>query len=324
MNLLHRAAVVMLTGVTALIASPVSAQQQQPPAPVVSPNKVLREPVAPELPPTRPIEVEQSAVAPTPLLERIPDPGTDLSLPDNVAPLAPQEATASPREETVSPPVVAPDTPSAFRSSAEGFPRVRCRACELDPPRGGRCCPRCGCSTPSRWETVTKPRLQATHWGYCDQFCELPFGSSVTHAMGMMVHNGIQQQMVLHSYDFMPLEQSKTPQLSARGQQHLSKLSILLQQGYGPLMIEHVHPAVDAARRQAVMNTLSANGVPVEPFQVLIRARPKHLSGVEGLQLYQKLLQFNQSGGSSGSGGAGAGGAGSNVGTGSSPTQGSR
>jgi hypothetical protein len=124
------------------------------------------------------------------------------------------------------------------------------------------------------WNTVAKPKLQYSHWGYCDQFCERPFGVAVTGHFQRQVINGLGQQMMLYEYDFLDVD---ADELNSRGRYQLEKIAQRYQHGIGPIQIasSEDNPRLDVARRQAVARELHRLGMTVGPDQVFTRRQPR-------------------------------------------------
>lgn len=177
----------------------------------------------------------------------------------------------------------------------------------------GRAC-RNGCRPSSmmssHWHQVTKPHLQRSHWGYCDLFCERPFGTLVRAHMNTQVLNGLADQMFLYAYDFFDESEGNAAHLKPRGDYQLEKVAHLLKFNLGPIIIEQTagNPELDEQRRQHVLEQLERLNVPFVPEQVVIGRAPRPmLSGVEALMIQgnnENLI--NSRGGSGGTGSSGS------------------
>jgi len=137
------------------------------------------------------------------------------------------------------------------------------------------------------WNTVAKPKLQDSHWGYCDQFCERPFGVAVTGHFQRQIINGLGQQMLLYEYDF---QDTTLETLSLRGRYQLEKIAQRSQQGLGPIVIASagINEQLDMARRQSVELELRKLGIHVAEGQVVVRRQPRSTVNAYESQLIQR------------------------------------
>lgn len=160
----------------------------------------------------------------------------------------------------------------------------------------------------SRWNMITKPRLQESHWGYCDQFCRRPFGQAVAGHFHHQIVNGLAQQMMLFEYDFLETAGRPSEQLNDRGLYQLEKIAQRYQQGLGPIVIATSGTrGLDQARKQWVEGELKKLGVSFAPEHVLVRPAPRATLNASDLQNSQRLRDRLMSGGGALSGGIDAG-----------------
>jgi len=141
------------------------------------------------------------------------------------------------------------------------------------------------------WNTVAKPKLQYSHWGYCDQFCERPHGVAFQGHFQRQIVNGLNQQMLLYEYDFLDVD---ADELNPRGRYQLEKIAQRYHHGLGPISIAsaELNPQLDAARRQAVARELNRMGLAVGPDQVFVRRQPQStLNAAESLSIQRNREQ---------------------------------
>jgi hypothetical protein len=117
------------------------------------------------------------------------------------------------------------------------------------------------------------------------------------------VTNGEAARMVLYHYDFV----EGSDQLKPRGKYQLAKITALLPLNFNPLIIEASPeaPALDEARRVAVVRELAVGPFPVPAERVVI-GRPLSipLEGADAERIYRNLLLNTESGGVRGTGGS--------------------
>jgi hypothetical protein len=150
------------------------------------------------------------------------------------------------------------------------------------------------------WVYQAKPQLQEDYWGYPEEFCEKPFGASLRAHMQIQIVHGMMSQLALYRYDFYQGILDDPFKLNQHGRKRLQKTTEMLQRNVYPLVIEQTpgNPALDAARREYVLNLLAESDFPV-PEEWVVIGEPKSLgfSGEEALLTYQKLLRQTQFGG---------------------------
>ncbi len=145
--------------------------------------------------------------------------------------------------------------PEAAAVSAEFGPEALPAACP------GQCRPR-----PSWfgwWSNRLKPSLQYSHWGYCDQFEETPFGAQVRAHQRAQICSGWAARLWLYRYDFC----DDGAGLNAAGHQRLTELAREFPVwSHHALAIESTSgkPQLDAARREHVARLLEESGVPAQ------------------------------------------------------------
>lgn len=223
-------------------------------------------------------------------------------------------------EESVPPPIMerTPPPPIPSADPAEPVEAIE-PVCAAHRPSGAACCPVVGPAY-CRWHTEIKPSLQATHWGYPEYFRERPFGTYARHAAQMQIANGLQNQQVLYHYDFLSGRDASL--LSPRGVYQLEKIVRRMQHAPGPIIVQETvdYPELDDARRQNVLDALADMGIPAVPEMVIVGRPPvPGLQGVEGLILYENLLQQTLERGVSAGATGGTAGGGFGVGAGTSP-----
>lgn len=113
------------------------------------------------------------------------------------------------------------------------------------------------------WQNGLKPWLQYSHWGYCDQFEEVPFGARVQAAQRAQICSGWAARLWLYRYDFC----DDGAGLNAAGHKRLTELAREFPVwSHHALVIESTpgKPQLDAARREHVANLLDGAGVPAQ------------------------------------------------------------
>ncbi len=147
-----------------------------------------------------------------------------------------------------------------------------------------------------RWQYHTKPRLQASHWGYPEEFQEAPLGYYVYANMNVQVTKGLAAQMVMYHYDFIP----EDDKLTHRGHQQLRKLARGLVRDFYPLIIEQTpgRRELDEARRRYVLAELERMHMPVPGEWVRVGLPSvEGMRGEEAQLIDLNLLRQTQAGG---------------------------
>jgi hypothetical protein len=175
----------------------------------------------------------------------------------------------------------------------------------------GRCAGRlAGGRLHSWWVCSMKPRLQESHWGYPEEFCEQPLGASLRAHMQIQILHGMTARLALYRYDFHEGILDEPFKLNRHGRRRLERLiTEMLQKNLYPLVIEPTpdHPDLDAARRAYVLKELAASTFEVpEEWVVIGEPEPAGLSGDEALEVYQDLLRQMQLGAGAAAGGTAA------------------
>ncbi len=172
------------------------------------------------------------------------------------------------------------------------------------------CCP-ChhGGSFARSWHYRIKPWMQATHWGYPENFVAESLGASLYAHMNTQVGNGHAAQLILYRYDFQDPLGDSAAQLNEFGLRRLKKMRLLLERSSLPLRIERVpnSPELDNARRREVRRVLSnVLQLPIAAERIQLVDPVTGLAGDEALEIYRNLLDQTQSGGGAtlGSGGS--------------------
>lgn len=123
------------------------------------------------------------------------------------------------------------------------------------------------------WHTRIKPWLEASHWGYPEEFQEPPLGRFVVAHMNRQVVKGEAARMVLYNYDFVPGEEDgeHSAVLNRQGERQLRKIAVMMQYNPAPLVIQHSEdPGLDQERRTAIIEQLAQLGSEVSPDRVVI------------------------------------------------------
>jgi hypothetical protein len=134
-----------------------------------------------------------------------------------------------------------------------------------------------------------KDCLQNCFLGYPEEFREPALGHSVYANNKAQVDNAEAASMTLYQFDF--LEGSDV--LNRRGMERIVRIASLLPRTFFPIVIEPScgPPALDEARRQAVLNVLARGPFPVPAARIVVgRPAPVGLSGVEAVLVYRNLL----------------------------------
>jgi hypothetical protein len=122
--------------------------------------------------------------------------------------------------------------------------------------------------------------LQGILWGYPEEFRARPLGQAVHDNALAMVNNGVAAHMVLYHYDFIEGSDALNP----HGRDQLAKIVSRLGGNAFPIIIERTPgvPGLAEARRQAVINVLGHNAIPVGPERVVIG--PPIAVGISGTE----------------------------------------
>jgi hypothetical protein len=142
--------------------------------------------------------------------------------------------------------------------------------------------------------------MQATHWGYPEEFAVRPFGTFHRAAMNAQIDSGLAAQLTLYRFDFAAPHGIPSASLNAEGQRRLIRLSHLLFSAPCPLVIEYdpLHPEISESRRQAVLAQLQAMNPQLPNDQVVVgKPAAFGISGDEAILLHQKVLKQVETGG---------------------------
>lgn len=146
------------------------------------------------------------------------------------------------------------------------------------------------------WCTRARHCLQDCFWGHREEFEAPPLGYFVYLQGQTEVANGEAARMVLYQYDFV----EGSDRLKPRGKYQLTKITALLPLNFNPLIIEATPeaPALDEARRAAVVRELAVGPFPV-PAERIVIGRPLSipLQGAEAERIYRNQLLNTESGG---------------------------
>jgi hypothetical protein len=155
------------------------------------------------------------------------------------------------------------------------------------------------------WQNGLKPCLQYSHWGYCDQFEEIPLGARLRAHQNAQVCSGWAARLWLYQYDFC----DGGTTLNAAGHRRLTELA-----GNYPVWSHHVlvieatpgNPRLDEERRVQVARLLEAAGTPAPVVVGVLRVSAPF--GDETREWNTKFMRQTRSGGAMGGGAGGAAG----------------
>lgn len=162
------------------------------------------------------------------------------------------------------------------------------------------------------WRGRLKPWLQASHWGYREEFCPRPFGVDIHTARQAQIVAGRAAQYVLYQYDFQLDGEEPGAQLNAAGLRRLSKIAGWLNDYESPVIIEQVdgRPNLNAARRMEVTAQLRRLGIANAKEIVVVGSSPAFGRwSDEATEIQNNLMRKVQAGGvmsSSGSSSSGS------------------
>lgn len=126
------------------------------------------------------------------------------------------------------------------------------------------------------------------------QFCPplSPQGSGVLPTLNAQVTSGLAAQLIFNQLHFTPTDDESTWRLSAAGYERLFKVTKLLQQYPGMVIVETTRdPDVDEQRKELVTRMLMQTGAIAGADQVVVGLpRVAGMSGLEAQINYQKLL----------------------------------
>lgn len=139
-----------------------------------------------------------------------------------------------------------------------------------------------------------------------------PFGSYVRHTLNAQITSGIAAQLIFNQLHFTPTDDDSAWRLSPAGYKQLFKVSKLLQQYPGSVIVETTRdPDSDERKREIVAQLLIQTGAITDAEQVVVGfPRVPGMTGLEAQINYQRLLMITnrsidanfQSGSSSGTG----------------------
>jgi hypothetical protein len=161
------------------------------------------------------------------------------------------------------PPAARPPAPAMPKSIPADVPAaIGAEACLSD--YSGASCPSTGGG--SWWRDRIKPALQYGHWGYTNEFEEIPFGARVRAHQQAQLCSGTAARLWLYQYDFCDGGATLNP----AGHKRLIEMA-----GAFPVWSHHClvieatpgNSQLDAARRDHVAQLLEAAGAPA-PVQV--------------------------------------------------------
>lgn len=200
------------------------------------------------------------------------------SLSEDTTPFPSEAVTLGPRRLTAAPPQVI-----SSAHSAPGCQRPSC--CCL----GDVCRNYCQ----SRWSRL-RLCMQDCHWGYPEEFCELPLGARLYAHLNVQVANGTAAQMVLYRYDFYDGIFGDSFRLNQHGLKRLKEMVRMLQCNIYPIIVEQTpeEPGLAAARRNHVLKSIEQLGFAVpQEWVVVDEPESAGLGGAEAVGIDLKMLQ---------------------------------
>jgi len=142
-----------------------------------------------------------------------------------------------------------------------------------------------------------KACMQASHWGYPEEFIERPFGACVCAGIKAQIENGMAAQMVLYRYDFESDAAGEGLKLNDRGHKQLVKIARMLQCNPCPLIIEATdeNRELAAMRRDYVLAALRQLSCDIPDELVVVADSPVvGLDGEEALLIHGNMLRGTQ------------------------------
>lgn len=220
------------------------------------------------------------------------------------------------------------DSPPISLGGAAGVPYSSAASLPVPPRSRTYCtdsCPLCRPSGPlrRRWREQWKPLMQETHWGYCEYFEPVPFGSQMHEAIIRQLAKAYRERLVLYQVDFRAADDPLSEQLTDRGRRELARILQDMQIVPGLILIEYsrTDPDLDRRRQTYVQELLETIGSGVPAQSVVVGPAPGGLSGLEALSVYGSFLRSTAGGAAAGgsmptTGGRSGGGVGAGLGTG--------
>ena len=155
-------------------------------------------------------------------------------------------------------------------------------------------------------------RCRDKYWGYPEEFCEPPLGTTPSRFYMTQIANGVAARMVLYQYDFLPA----SDQLNVHGKAQVAKIARWLTTYDFPVLVEPTlaNVELDELRRQSVWRQFSLNQVAV-PSERIVMGVPnvRGIDAIDALSIDRNRMGLTFSrGGTSGGGGT----------SGSAPTSG--
>lgn len=147
------------------------------------------------------------------------------------------------------------------------------------------------------WLNRVKPRLQRSHWGYCNRFEERQFGDAFVAATRGQIDRGSADLLMLYHYDFYPRTTQRGWHLTPRGRYQLRRMvqRVIFPRAPIKIQITYNDPKLDAARHHHVIQELKGLGIEISDDQVIL-ARQKHaMSAAEATELNNGLLEIIKS-----------------------------
>jgi hypothetical protein len=199
------------------------------------------------------------------------------------------------------------ESPPLSLGGAAGVPYSSAASLPMPPRSRTYCtdsCPLCRPSGPlrRRWREQWKPLMQETHWGYCEYFEPVPYGSQVHEAIVRQLAKAYRERLVLYQVDFRAADDPHPEQLTDRGRRELARILQDMQIVPGLILIEYsrTDPGLDRRRQTYVQQLLETLGSGVPAEAVIVGPAPGGLSGLEALSVFGNFLQGTAGGAAAG------------------------
>lgn len=150
----------------------------------------------------------------------------------------------------------------------------------------------CESSVLDRW----KRSMQASHWGYPENFHQNSFGSSQRNAFSNNIRDGAIERSTLYLMDFYPEDSSYPFMLTPKGLERLEKAICVSNTLGSPLKFEKsTRPEINEMRRQWLSEhpLVAAAGIPISNIQM--NSKPIGIQGTEAIYRLQRGLSPSNS-----------------------------